>query len=91
MSRVRAILILGAALALSGCVTARLHSEAELNVAARGCGLALGELVQEEDAKRLLFVFRIAPTVQQRICVARWARKRHMRTVIIEAITEPQA
>jgi hypothetical protein len=85
------ILLIVAALALSGCVTARLHSEAELNVAAQGCGLALGELVQEYDAKRLLFVFRIAPTIEQRICVARWARKRHLRTVIIESVNEPQA
>jgi hypothetical protein len=85
------ILLIVAALALSGCVTARLHSEAELNVAAQGCGLALGELVQEHDAKRLLFVFRIAPTIEQRICVARWARKRHLRTVIIESVNEPQA
>jgi hypothetical protein len=87
----RRIPILLACAALSGCVTARLHSEAELNVAAQACGLALGELVQEEDARRLLFVFRIAPTVAQRICVARWARKQHMRTVIIEAVNEPQA
>lgn len=82
-----------ALLLLSGCATARLHSQAELNVAARDCGLALGELVQEVDkeARKLLFLFRIAPSPEQRICVARWARKRHMRPVIIEAINEPQA
>ncbi len=80
-----------AALSLSGCVTARLHSEAELNVAARECGLALGELVQEHDAKKLLFLFRIAPSLEQRRCVQRWARANHLRPVIIEAINEPQA
>ena len=81
------------ALFLSACATTpRLHTEAELNDVARSCGLALGELVQEEDkdARKLLFVFRVAPTPEQRICVARWARQNKMRTVIIEAVNEPQ-
>ncbi len=79
---------------LSACATTpRLHSQDELNVVARSCGLALGELVQEEDkdARKLLFVFRIAPTREQRLCVARWARKNKMRPVIIEALNEPAA
>ena len=93
MSRRMSLVLVVTELALSGCATARMHSAAELNVAARDCGLAVGELVQEEDkdARKLLFVFRIAPTAEQRICVARWARREHMRTVIIEAINEPQA
>jgi hypothetical protein len=82
-------------LVLAACATvqpqARLHSQQELNVVARSCGLALGELVQEVDAKQLLFVFRIAPTLQERACVARWARQNWMRTVIIEALNDPEA
>ena len=80
------------ALALSACATApQLHTEAQLNDVARSCGLALGELVQEEDAQKLLFVFRIAPSREQRHCVYQWARKRNLRPVIIEAVTEPAA
>jgi len=77
------------ALALSGCATARLHSVDELNSVGRTCGLALGELFQDESEKRLLFFFKVAPTPAERACVTRWARKNKMRTVIIEATNEP--
>jgi hypothetical protein len=84
-------------LVLSACATtqprpqARLHSQQELNLVAQSCGLALGELVQEADATQLLFVFRVAPTAEERACVARWARQNMMRTVIIEAVNDPEA
>ncbi len=55
----------------------------------RECGLALGELVQDESEKRLLFFFRISPTREERACVVRWARKNRLRTVIIEAANDP--
>ena len=80
-----------ATLALSGCATARLHSEEELNRVAMRCGMALGELVQEEDVKKLLFVFRIAPTKEERACVSEWAKRNRMKAVIIEAVSEPLA
>ena len=42
-------------LTLAGCVTpARMHTEAQLNEVATGCGLALGELMQDEEQKKLL-------------------------------------
>ena len=78
------------ALLLSGCVTARLHSEAELADVGRQCGLALGELFQDESEKRLLFLFRVQPTVEQRLCVNRWAKKNRLRTVFIDAINFPE-
>ena len=92
MSRVRAIGIMPAALflLLSGCVTARLHSEAELADVGRDCGLALGELFQDQSEKRLLFMFRIEPTAEQRSCVVRWARKNKLKTVIVEAMNFPE-
>jgi hypothetical protein len=91
MSGARAIGVLaGAALALSGCVTARLHSEEELATVGRDCGLALGELFQDESEKRLLFLFRVEPTAAQRICVVRWARKNRLKTVIVEAANFPE-
>ena len=79
------------AILLSACATTRLHSEEELDRAALACGMALGELVQEEEEKRLLFVFRVAPSPQERACVVRWAKENRMRPVIIEAINEPGA
>jgi hypothetical protein len=44
---------------LTGCVTARLHSEDELSSVGRACGLAVGELFQDASEKRLLFLFRV--------------------------------
>ena len=78
------------ALVLSGCVTARFHSEEELATVGRDCGLALGELFQDESEKRLLFLFRISPTTEQRACVVRWARKNRLKTVIVEAANFPE-
>ena len=74
---------------LSGCVTARMHSEAELNGVGRSCGLALGELFQDESEKRLLFMMRHGATAEERACVLRWARERHMRLVYVNAAMEP--
>ena len=70
---------------LSGCVTARMHSEAELNNVGRQCGLALGELFQDESEKRLLFMIRHGATPAERACVLRWARERHLRLVFVNA------
>ena len=75
--------------ALSGCATARMHSQAEINSVTQQCGLALGELFQDESEKRLLFLFRVAPTEGERACVSRWARKNHLHPVFIDAINEP--
>ncbi len=73
------------ALALSGCITARMHSQTELNGVGRQCGLALGELFQDESEKRLLFMIRHGATAEERSCVLRWARERHLRLVFVNA------
>ena len=87
MTRV-ALMVL--ALALSACATtARLHSQEELNRAGAVCGLALGELIQDESEKRLLFLFREAPTAAERSCVLKFARANKMRAVFIDAIAGP--
>ena len=83
MSRTKLILL--AALSLSGCVTARMHTEAELNGVTRQCGLALGELFQDESEKRLLFMIRNGATPQERSCVLQWARERHLKLVYVNA------
>ena len=72
-------------LPLSGCVTARMHSEAELNGITQQCGLALGELFQDESEKRLLFMIRHGATSDERACVLRWARERHLKLVFVNA------
>lgn len=60
---------------LSACAApARMHDEAQLNSIALGCGLALGELIQDESERRLLIALRNDVSPQQRLCVARWAR-----------------
>lgn len=71
-------------LALSACATpARMHTEAQLNEVATGCGLALGELIQDDEQKKLLLMVRQDPTQEQRVCVAKWARRNGLKTVFV--------
>jgi hypothetical protein len=81
----RCCILVAITFALSGCVTARMHSESELNIVGQQCGLALGELFQDESEKRLLFMIRHGATVEERACVLRWARERHLRLVFVNA------
>ena len=87
---ISSLIVLGAALMLSACATPQMHSQDELNRAGLSCGLALGELFQDEEAKKLLFVFREKPGPEQRSCVYQWARKRHLKLVLIDAINFPE-
>ena len=75
---------------LGGCATAQLHTEAQLNEVARTCGLSYGDVVQEQEEKRLLFLYRVAPEPAQRHCVYQWARRNHLTLVVINAINDPQ-
>ena len=71
-------------LGLSACATpARMHDEAQLNQVAMGCGLALGELMQDESEKRLLLMIHQDPTREQRVCVAKWARRNGLKAVFV--------
>ena len=73
-----------AVLCLSACATpARMHDEAQLNRVALGCGLALGELVQDESEKRLLLLIRSEPSAEQRVCVTKWARRNGLKAVFL--------
>ena len=80
----------GAALLLSSCATARMHSQAELNTAGQACGLTYGELIQDEEEKKLLILFRQAPSPEQRSCVYKFARRNHLKLVVIDAIQFPE-
>jgi hypothetical protein len=85
-------LILASMLVLSACVTpARMHDEAQLNQVATGCGLALGELIQDESEKKLLLMIRQDPTAAQRVCVAKWARRNGLKAVFVDNIQFPES
>ena len=78
-------------LALCACATpARMHTEAQLNDIALGCGLALGELIQDESEKKLLLMVRQDPSVEQRVCVAKWARRNGLKAVFVNNIQFPE-
>ena len=71
-------------LALSACATpAVMHTDEQLNSVALGCGLALGELIQDESEKKLLLMVRQDPSADQRLCVAKWARRNGLKAVFV--------
>ena len=74
---------------LAACATPRMHSQEELNSAGLACGLSYGELIQDEEEKKLLIMFRAAPTPERRDCVYKWARKNHLKLVVIDSIQFP--
>jgi hypothetical protein len=82
--RVRALTCSAAGLTLAACATpARMHDEAQLNTVATGCGLALGELIQDDSEKKLLLLIHQDPSAAQRVCVAKWARKNGLKPVFV--------
>ncbi|HYJ30766.1 MAG TPA: hypothetical protein VEW25_10550 [Allosphingosinicella sp.] len=88
------ILSAAAAGALSACATTptapRLHTVQELGVVAHGCGLELGEVVQEAEEPRLLFLFASTATRREVRCVRRWSHRRHLHFVHIEAVVDAE-
>ena len=72
------------ALCVSACVTpAQMHTTDQLNTVALGCGLALGELIQDASERKLLLLVRDKPSARQRSCVTRWARKNGLKPVFL--------
>ena len=85
------VLIIGTGLAsLSACATPRMHSVDELNTAGLACGLTYGELIQDAEAKKLLILFREKPSADRRACVYQWARKQHLKLVVIDSLKFPE-
>jgi len=81
------------AAALSACATTqpvRMYTAQELGAVAQRCGLALGEVVQEEEEPRLLFLFAAAAPERDVRCVRRWSHRRSLHFVHIEAIVEAE-
>jgi hypothetical protein len=67
-----------------------MHTDAQLNQIATGCGLALGELIQDESQKKLLLMIRQDATQEQRVCVAKWARRNGLKAVFVDNIQFPE-
>ena len=82
--QIRIALIFSVVSVLTACATPeRMHTQEQLNSIATGCGLALGELIQDESEKKLLLMIRNEPTVDQRVCVAKWARRNGLKAVFV--------
>jgi hypothetical protein len=80
----KATLWLAAALTLSACATpARMHDQAALNSVALRCGLTYGELIQDEEQKKLLLLIHDNPNADQRVCVTAWAKRNGLKPVFI--------
>ena len=79
----RAFLILTGAGALTACATAKMHDQEALNSVALGCGMTYGELIQDEEEKRLLIALKGNINSSQRACVIQWARRNHLRPVFV--------
>ena len=80
----KALVVLASFVALAACATpAQMHTEAQLNDVAVGCGLALGELIQDESQKKLLLTVHQHASPSQRICVAQWARRNGLKVVFV--------
>ena len=60
-----------------------MHDQAALNQVALGCGLTYGELIQDEEQKKLLLLIHDNPNDEQRVCVAKWARRNGLRPVFV--------
>ncbi|MDP9423555.1 MAG: hypothetical protein M3Q19_12130 [Pseudomonadota bacterium] len=75
---------------LSACATPRMHTQDELNSAGLACGLTLGELIQDDEEKKLLILFRQSPSPEQRRCVYKWARRNALKLVVIDSIQFPE-
>lgn len=79
----RAFVILLGALVLSACVTARMHDQQALNDVALGCGMTYGELIQDEEEKKLLIALKNNISASQRACVTQWAKRNRLTPVFV--------
>jgi len=84
MPKLRDIALTGAFMALCACATpARMHEQAALDSVALGCGLTYGELIQDEQQKKLLLLIHDSPSAEQRVCVTKWARRNGLKAVFV--------
>lgn len=83
--------VLAPALLLAACATPRLYSPRELSVVAERCNIPPGDLGQEPDFRKVLFLYTVAPSEPQLDCVHKWARKNRLHLAYFEAVdwTQP--
>jgi len=86
----RQLILVSAIALLSACATPRMHSADELNSASLACGLTYGELIQDEEARKLLILFRAKPTPEHRRCVYQYARRNHLKMVVVDSVQFPE-
>ncbi len=82
-------IVLGSIPLLSSCVP-RLYSPLELADVARRCEVPVGDLVQEPDYKRILFLYTPGASRAQVDCAHKWARRRNFHFAYVEAIQQEQ-
>ena len=73
-------------LSLSACVTPRMYSKVELSTVEQSCGLSAGDVDQDEELKKVVVLFRVAPSPAERSCVTKWAHKNHLHLAVIDAV-----
>jgi hypothetical protein len=65
-----------------------MHTEAELSTVGRACGTAEGEVIQDAEEPRVLFLYAVGPSRAEIHCVAQWARRHHLHLAYIEAVEQ---
>lgn len=86
LAAARLLLLAALPVAVAACATAHMHSEAELAEVTRVCGLSAGELIQDSEEPRILFLIRPKATPRERVCAIRWAKRNHLRLAYVEGI-----
>ena len=88
--RACAIFIGVGTLPLSACATARMHTQDELNSAGLACGLTYGELIQDDEAKKLLILFRASAHARASQLRLSMGAPNHLKLVVIDSIQFPE-
>ncbi len=79
----RGALLVLTTLVLTACATAQLHDQQALNGIALGCGMSYGELIQDEEERKLLIALKSNISEPQRDCITQWARRNHLKAVFV--------
>jgi hypothetical protein len=65
-----------------------MHPPEELAAIGRTCGAAEGEVIQDAEEPRVLFLYAVGPSRAEIHCVAQWARRHHLHLAYIEAVDQ---
>ena len=74
---------------VSGCaISPRIHSASELASLADRCDVWPTELAQHRERPEIFYFLKPTASEPQFICVARWAKKNHLRLVYVESVEQ---